>query len=82
MNASSRSMARIPLFLRGAIAILMTVTGLFVMISGGLITDLAHAQRFFGEVEGFSIALVFAGVAIARKTAEKLEMAEENSLTD
>jgi hypothetical protein len=82
MNASLRSMARIPLFLRGVIAILMTVTGLFVMIGGGLITDLAHAQKFFGEVEGFSIALIFAGVAIARKTAEKLEMAEENSLTD
>jgi hypothetical protein len=82
MNASSRSRAKIPLFLRGAAAIIMTVAGFFIMIAGILITDLAHAQKFLGEVEGFSIALVFAGVALALKTAEKLQLAEEDSLTD
>jgi hypothetical protein len=82
MNSTSRSPAKIPLFLRGAAAILITVTGFFFMIAGGLITDLAHAQKFFGEVEGISAALVFAGVALALKTAEKLQLAEEDPLTD
>ena len=82
MNSTSRSLAKIPLFLRGAAAIVITVTGFFLMIAGGLITDLAHAQKFFGEVEGFSAALIFAGVALALKTAEKLQLAEEDPLTD
>jgi VIT1/CCC1 family predicted Fe2+/Mn2+ transporter len=82
MNASSQSLAKIPLFLRGAVAIVITVTGLFLMIAGGLITYLANAQKFFPEVEGFSAALIFAGVALALKTAEKLQLAEEDPLTD
>ena len=82
MNASSQSLAKIPLFLRGAVAIVITVIGLFLMVAGGLITYLANAQKFFAELEGFSVALVFTGVALALKTAEKLQLAEEDPLTD
>jgi hypothetical protein len=75
-------MGNFPLFLRGTAAIVLTVTGFAVMIGGGLITELAHAQKFLGEIEGFSVALVFSGVAVALKTVEKLQMIEDDTLTD
>ncbi len=70
------------LLLCGTAAILMTLTGLFFLIGGGLVSLFAHSEKFIGEIDGYSIALVFAGVAVALKTIELRLRAEEDSSTD
>lgn len=74
--------ANILLFLQGTAAILMTVTGFAFIIGAALISELTHVDKFLGEIEGCSVALVFAGVAVALKTVEKSLRSTEDSTAD
>jgi hypothetical protein len=80
MTASTKSAAGIVLLLGSTAAIFMTVIGLLFLIAGLLIS--LHVERFIGEIDGLSIALVFAGVALALKVIEKRLQSKEQSLTD
>lgn len=70
MTASTPIAARILLFTGSAAAVLMTLTGFLALVAGGLVLARTHFERFTGEIDGFSIALVFIGIAIALKTME------------
>lgn len=83
MSATTTHSAGFLLYLRGTAAILMTITGFAIIVGGILYAQIAGTQRYIGVIEGCAILLVFAGIVIALKTAEKLQTAiEENSLTD
>ena len=77
MTASAKSATGILLFMGSTAAILMTATGLLFLFAGLLIS--AHLEKFIGEVDGVSIALVFAGVAVALKVMEKRLQARQPS---
>ena len=70
MTASNSIAARILLLTGSAAAVLMTLTGLLALVAGGLVLARTHFERFTGEIDGFSVALVFVGIAIALKTME------------
>ncbi len=70
MHASTPNAARILLITGSAAAVFMTLTGFLALMAGGLVIARAHIERFTGEIDGFSIALVFAGIALALKTME------------
>jgi hypothetical protein len=74
-----RSAANTLLILCGTAAVLMTLTGLFFLIGGGLVSLFAHSEKFIGEIDGYSVALVFAGIAAALKTLEIRLRAREDS---
>ena len=63
-------------------AILMTFTGLLFLIGTRLLSVFAHGERFIGETDAISIALVFGGIAVALKTIEIRLRAEQDSSTD
>ena len=78
MPASTHAAARTLLLVGSATAIVMTLTGFLFLVAGRLFTELAHIERFTGEIDGFSIALVFAGIAVALKTMEHRLRARED----
>ncbi len=83
MNASDPTAARILLRTGSAAAILMTSTGFLFLAAGSLILARTHIERFTGEIDGFSVALVFAGIAVALKTMEhRLRSGENHTLPD
>jgi len=82
MIASTRSTPNILLLLCSGAAILMTFTGLLFLIGTRLLSVFAHGERFIGETDAISIALVFGGIAVALKTIEIRLRAEQDSSTD
>ena len=69
-TVSNPAAARILLLTGSAAAVLMTLIGFLLLIAGSLVVTRTHIERFTGEIDGFSIALVFIGIAIALKTME------------
>ena len=82
MTASTRSAPNILLMLCSSTAILITLTGLLFLIATRLLGIFAHGERFIGEIDGISIALIFGGIAVALKTIEIRLRAEQDSSTD
>jgi hypothetical protein len=63
-------------------AVLMSLTGLIFLIATRLLAIFAHSERFIGEIDAVSIALIFGGIAVALKTIEIRLRAEQDSSTD
>lgn len=82
MIASTRSAPSILLFLCSTMAILMTFTGSFILIGTRLSGIFLRGERFVGEVDALSIALIFGGIAVALKTIEIRLKAEQDSSMD
>jgi hypothetical protein len=82
VTASTRSSPNILLLLCSSTAILITLTGLLFLIGTRLFSIFAHGERFTGEVDAISIALIFGGIAVALKTIEIRIRAEQDSSTD
>lgn len=70
MAAATRSAPNVLLLLCSTMAILMTLTGLLFLIGTHLFTVFTHGERFIGETDAISIALIFGGIAVALKTIE------------
>lgn len=82
MTVSTRSARNILLLLCSTTAILMTLTGLLFSIGTHVISALARGERFIGETDAISVALIFGGIAVALKTIEIGLRAEQDSSTD
>ena len=82
MNASTRSAPNILLMLCSTTAILMSFTGLLFLIGTRLLSAFAHGERFIGEIDAISIALIFGGIAVALKTIEIRLRAEQDTTAD
>ena len=82
MTVSTRSVPNILLLLCSSTAILMTLTGLLFLIGTHLLSTLARGERFIGETDAISVALIFGGMAVALKTIEIRLRAEPNSSMD
>ena len=82
MTVSTRSAPNTLLLLCSTTAILMTLTGLLFLIGTHLLSIFAHGERFIGETDAVSIALIFGGVAVALKTIEIRLKAEKDSSSD
>ena len=70
MTVSARSGPHTLLLLCSSSAILITFTGLLFLLGTHLLRIFAHSERFIGETDAISIALIFGGVAVALKTIE------------
>jgi hypothetical protein len=82
MFASTRSAPSVLLLLCSSTAILMSLTGLLFLIGTRLLSIFAHGERFIGEIDAISIALIFGGIAAALKTIEIRLRAEQDSSAD
>lgn len=82
MIASTRSTPNILLMLCSTTAILMSFTGLLFLIGTRLLSVFVHGEKFIGEIDAISIALIFGGIAVALKTIEIRLKAEHDSSTD
>ena len=82
MLDSTRSAPNVLLLLCSTTAILMTFAGLIVLISTHLIVAFAQFERFKGESDAISVALIFGGIAVALKTIEVGVRTRSNSFTD
>jgi hypothetical protein len=82
MTASTRSAPGILLLLCSTAAIVMTFTGLLFLITTRLLGTFTHGQRFIGETDAISIALIFGGIGVALKTIEIRLRAEQDSSMD
>lgn len=60
----------------------MTFTGLLFLIATRLLSIFAHGERFVGEIDAISIALIFGGIAVALKTIEIRLRVEQDSSMD
>ena len=79
---STRSAPSTLLMLCSTTAVLMSFTGLLFLIGTRLLGIFAHGERFIGEIDAISIALIFSGIAVALKTIEIRLRAEQDSSTD
>lgn len=79
MIASTRSAPSTLLLLCSTAAIVMTFTGLSFLIAIRLLSIFANGERFVGEIDAISIALIFGGIAVALKTIEIRIRAEQDS---
>ena len=82
MTALRRSAPNILLLLCSTTAILMSLTGLLFLIGTRLLSIFARGERFIGEIDAISIALIFGGIAVALKTIEIRLRAEQDTSTD
>ena len=82
MTVSTRSAPSILLLLCSTTSILITLTGLVFLAGTHLLRVFAHGERFAGEIDAISIALIFGGIAAALKTIEVRLRAEQDSSTD
>jgi hypothetical protein len=82
MIASTRSAPITLVLLCGTMSILMTLTGLLSLIGTRLLSIFAHGERFIGQIDAMSIALIFGGIAVALKTVEFRLRAEQGSSMD
>ena len=79
MNASTRSAPNILLQLCSTVAILMTFVGLVSLVGRRMLSVFAYSERFVGEIDAISIALIFGGIAVALKTMEVRLRAEQDT---
>jgi hypothetical protein len=79
MTATTRSAPNILLLLCSTTAILMSLTGLLFLIGTRLLGIFAHGERFIGEIDAISVALIFGGIAVALKTIEIRLRADHDS---
>ena len=79
MIASTRTAPHTLLLLCSTAAIAMTFTGLLFLIATRPLSSFAHGERFIGEIDAVSIALIFGGIAVALKTIEIRIRAEQDS---
>ena len=70
MISSTRSAPSMLLMLCSTSAILMTFTGVLFLVGTRLLSVFAQRERFIGETDAISIALIFGGIAVALKTIE------------
>jgi len=82
MTTSTKSAQSPLLLLCSTTAILMTLTGSLFLIGMRLLSVFAHGERFIGEIDAMSIALIFGGIAVALKTIEMRLRAEQDSSMD
>lgn len=82
MTASTRSASNVLLLLCSSAAIIMTFTGMLFLIATRLLSIFAHRERFLGEIDLVSIALIFVGIAATLKTIELRLRAEQSPSTD
>jgi hypothetical protein len=82
MIASTRSAPSILLLLCSTMAILMTLTGSLILIGMRVSGIFLRGERFIGEIDAMSIALIFGGIAVALKTFEIRLKAEQDSSMD
>ncbi len=82
MAAATRTAPSILLMLCSSTAILMALTGLLFLIGTRLFGIFARGERFIGEIDAISIALIFGGIAVALKTIEIRIRAERDSSMD
>ena len=82
MITSTRSAPNILLLLCSTMAILMTLTGSLILIGTRLSGIFLRGERFIGEIDAISIALIFGGIAVALKTFEFRVKAEHDSSMD
>ncbi len=82
MNATTK--ASLLALLDGVAYFFFIFAGLAVWFGGGLIHALAQTERFFAEVEGIGLAVLFGGIgAIAKTIATRLESGDVTiSLSD
>ena len=81
MTVSTKSAPNILLLLCSSTAILMTLVGLLFLIGTHLLSVLAR-ERFIGETDAISVALIFGGIAVALKTTEIRLRSERDSSVD
>ena len=60
----------------------MTFTGMLFLIGTRVLSTFAHSERFLGEIDAISVALIFLGIAVALKTIEIRLRAEQDPTTD
>ena len=82
MISSTKSAPGMLLMLCSTSAILMTFTGVLFLIGTRLLSAFAQHERFVGETDAISIALIFGGIAVALKTIEIRLKAERESFGD
>ena len=82
MSATTRSASNVLLLLCSSAAILMTFTGMLFLIGMRLFNTFAHGERFLGEIDAISIALIFGGIGVALKTIEIRLRAEHHPSLD
>ena len=82
MTGSTRSAPNTLLLLCSAAAIVMTFTGLLFLIATRLHSMFTHGERFIGEIDAVSLALIFGGIAVALKTIEIRPRAEQGPSVD
>ena len=82
MIVSTRSTPSVLLMLCSTSAIVMTFTGVVFLIGTRLLSIFAQRERFIGETDAISIALIFGGIAVALKTIEIRLKAERDLSTD
>jgi len=82
MIASTRSAPNIFLLLCSTMAILMTLSGSLILIGMRLSGIFVRGEKFIGEIDAMSIALIFGGIAVALKTIEIRLKAEHDSSMD
>ena len=75
----ARSGPSILLQLCSTAAILMTFIGLVFLVGTRMLSVFAHGERFVGEIDAISIALIFGGIAVALKTIEVRLRAERDT---
>ena len=80
MTAITRPTPKVLLLLCSTAAILMTLTGFLFLIGTRLVSVFANGDRFIGETDAISIALIFGGIGVALKTTE-IRVREEHSTT-
>jgi len=79
---STRSTPHILLLLCSSTAILMTLLGMLFLLSSHLLSVLSRGEKFMGETDAISIALIFGGIAVALKTIEIRIRADRDSSID
>jgi hypothetical protein len=82
VTPSTRLAPNTLLLLCSAAAIAMTFTGLLFLIATRLLSIFTHGERFIGEIDAVSLALIFGGIAVALKTIEMRLRAEQGPSVD
>ena len=82
MTDSTRFAPKTLLLLCSTAAIVMTFTCLLFLIATRLLSIFTHGERFIGEIDAVSLALIFGGIVVALKTIEIRLRAEHDSSAD
>lgn len=81
MTASTRSAPNILLQLCSTVAVLMSFIGMVFLVGTRMLSVFARSERFIGEIDAISVALIFGGIAVALKTIEiRLRAGQDSSM--